>query len=45
MNVAKMHAVFSQSLQNDHNLTDAIPSFDIDYYLITDLNVIEIIIG
>ena len=33
MNVAKMHAVFSQSLQNDHNLTDAIPSFDIDYYL------------
>ena len=33
MNVGRMQAVFIQSLQNDHNLTDPIPSFDIDYYL------------
>ena len=33
MNADKMHVVFSQVLQNDHNLTDPIPSYDIDYYL------------
>ena len=33
MDVGQMQVVFSQKLKNDYNLTDTIPSFDIEYYL------------
>jgi hypothetical protein len=33
MDVGQMQIVFSQKLMNDYNLTDPIPSFDIEYYL------------